>query len=86
MKALFEQTWLAASPLGEPAVVNESGLDAVERQMLNLLADGFTDEVVARKVGLSLRTLRRMMSEIMDRLGARSRFQAGKEAALRGWL
>ena len=86
MQALFEQTWLAATPLGEPANVDGTGLDPVERQMLQLLGDGFTDEVVARRVGLSLRTLRRMMSEIMERLGARSRFQAGKEAALRGWL
>jgi DNA-binding CsgD family transcriptional regulator/sugar-specific transcriptional regulator TrmB len=86
MQALFEQTWLAASPLGEPETMDESGLDPLEQHMLHLLGDGFTDEVVARKVGLSLRTLRRMMSEVMDRLGARSRFQAGKEATLRGWL
>lgn len=86
MQALFEQTWLAATPLGEPETVDDSGLDPVERQILQLLGDGFTDEVAARRVGLSLRTLRRMMSEMMDRLGARSRFQAGKEAALRGWL
>jgi DNA-binding CsgD family transcriptional regulator len=86
MQALFEQTWLSAVSLGEPETADEVGLDPLERHVLHLLGDGFTDEVVARKVGLSLRTLRRMMSEIMDRLGARSRFQAGKEATLRGWL
>lgn len=86
MQALFEQTWLSATPLGEPETVDGAGLDPLERQMLQLLGDGFTDEVVARRVGLSLRTLRRMMSEIMERLDARSRFQAGKEATLRGWL
>lgn len=87
MQALFEQTWLSATPLlGEHETADGGALDPLERHILHLLGDGFTDEVVARKVGLSLRTLRRMMSEIMDQLGSRSRFQAGKEATLRGWL
>jgi DNA-binding CsgD family transcriptional regulator len=86
MQGLFEQTWLSATPLGQTDTVDDVGLDPLERRMLQLLGDGFTDEVVARKLGLSLRTLRRMMSEIMERLDARSRFQAGKEATLRRWF
>ena len=47
---------------------------------------GHTDESAARKLGLSVRTIQRMMSELTGRLGAESRFQAGAEAVRRGWL
>ncbi|MFB7464117.1 hypothetical protein ACFCZ1_11565 [Streptomyces sp. NPDC056224] len=36
-----------------------------------------TDEIAAKKLGIGLRTARRMMSEMTGRLGARSRFEAG---------
>ncbi|WP_279579218.1 helix-turn-helix domain-containing protein [Fodinicola feengrottensis] len=35
---------------------------------------------------MSVRTVRRMMSEMTNLLGARSRFQAGAKAAQRGWI
>ena len=43
-------------------------------------------EQVARTLGLSLRTVRRRVAALMTELGADSRFQAGVEAARRGWL
>nr|WP_240522031.1 helix-turn-helix transcriptional regulator [Amycolatopsis vastitatis] len=57
-----------------------------ERQLLTLLTAGYTDESAAVRLGVSVRTVRRMVAGIMDRLGARSRFQAGVKAADRGWL
>jgi DNA-binding NarL/FixJ family response regulator len=57
-----------------------------ERQLLRLLTAGYTDESAAVRLGISVRTVRRTVSGIMDRLGARSRFQAGVKAADRGWL
>ncbi|MEH1017726.1 helix-turn-helix transcriptional regulator [Micromonospora sp. CPCC 206060] len=48
-----------------------------EREVLRLLAQGYTDESVARSLGVSLRTARRIAADLMVRLGARSRFQAG---------
>ncbi|WP_155354621.1 LuxR C-terminal-related transcriptional regulator [Acrocarpospora macrocephala] len=51
-----------------------------------MLLEGQTDEGAARRLGLSLRTVRRSMSSLMTRLGARSRFQAGARAVQRGWL
>ncbi len=57
-----------------------------ERQLLTLLTAGYTDESAATRLGISARTVRRMVSGIMSRLGARSRFQAGVKAADRGWL
>jgi len=45
-----------------------------------------TDEAAARRLGVSLRTVRRWASHLADRLGARSRFQAGVRARERGWI
>ena len=42
--------------------------------------------MIARKLGISLRTVRRRMAELMSDLGADTRFQAGVEAVRRGWL
>jgi DNA-binding NarL/FixJ family response regulator len=50
------------------------------------MSAGYTDESAAARLGVSVRTVRRMMSTIMTRLGARSRFQAGIRAADRGML
>ena len=44
------------------------------------------DEQIARELGLSLRTVRRRVAEVLDELGATSRFQAGVEAVRRGWV
>jgi DNA-binding CsgD family transcriptional regulator len=84
--ALFEQIWDVATPIGTPAVKDQAGLLPQEREMLRLLAEGMTDESAGHRLGLSQRTVRRMMSGIMERLGARSRFEAGLRAAQQGWL
>jgi DNA-binding CsgD family transcriptional regulator len=84
--ALFEQLWRTGIPWGQRGGHDQEGLSAVEHELLWLLAQGWTDEVAARKLGLSLRTVRRMASELMARLNAHSRFEAGVRAAHRGWL
>lgn len=57
-----------------------------ERLILTLLAAGVPDATVARRVGVSQRTFDRRVRSVMDRLNARTRFQAGVLAARRGWL
>lgn len=84
--ALFEQIWSTATPVGSAPARDDRGLSAQEHQLLKLLSEGLTDEGAARQLGLSQRTVRRMMAGIMERLGARSRFEAGLQAAKRGWL
>jgi DNA-binding CsgD family transcriptional regulator len=83
---LFEQVWESATPFGEVPKSTDEGLEPLERELIRLLATGHTDETVGRKLGLSVRTVRRLMSDLTQRLGASSRFQAGAEAARRGWL
>jgi DNA-binding CsgD family transcriptional regulator len=85
--ALFEQIWAGASPLDAPRPLEAAtGLTGTERAILQLLAAGATDESVAKKLGVSGRTVRRIMADLMQRLGAESRFEAGIKAAKNGWL
>ncbi|MFD7629963.1 LuxR C-terminal-related transcriptional regulator [Streptomyces sp. NPDC059851] len=85
--ALFESVWEAAKPFGEKAHRDdESGLTDTESTALKLLADGFTDEAIAKRLGVSHRTARRVATGLMERLGARSRFEAGVRAVRQGWL
>ncbi|MEU1184146.1 helix-turn-helix transcriptional regulator [Streptomyces sp. NPDC005820] len=84
LQKLFEMAWQQATPLGRP--VEDSELSEGERTLARLLAAGMKDEAVARHLGVSLRTLRRRVSELQERLGAASRFQLGMRAAQRGWV
>ncbi|TDO57320.1 regulatory LuxR family protein [Kribbella sp. VKM Ac-2571] len=84
---LYERIWHAATPLRQPTGLGDaSGLTVREREVLSLLGDGGTDASAAAQLGVSVRTVRRMVSEMMARLGAQSRFQAGLKAAERGWV
>jgi DNA-binding SARP family transcriptional activator/DNA-binding CsgD family transcriptional regulator len=87
---LFERIWSAAVALN-PVDLDEDeaahgGLTRRERELLALLWAGYTDGSAGAKLGISVRTVRRTVADIMNRLGARSRFQAGAKAVDRGWL
>lgn len=84
--ALFETTWEAARPLGEIVPTGPNGRTGQQTTALGLLAGGHTDEAIAKRLGVSPRTARRIASELMDRLDARSRFEAGVRAVQQGWL
>ncbi|CAL9571930.1 hypothetical protein SUDANB95_04812 [Actinosynnema sp. ALI-1.44] len=56
------------------------------RPVLETLAEGATDLAAQRALALSSRTFSRRASELLTTLGARSRFQAGVEAARRRWV
>ncbi|MFE3170385.1 BTAD domain-containing putative transcriptional regulator [Amycolatopsis sp. NPDC059090] len=86
---LFDRIWPEAVPLiptGLDDREGTAGLTRRERDLLTLLCSGSTDESAAARLDISVRTVRRMVADIMNRLGARSRFQAGAKAAGRGWL
>ncbi|MFJ8044017.1 LuxR C-terminal-related transcriptional regulator [Kitasatospora sp. NPDC096147] len=84
---LFEQTWEAAVPLGaDRPRAGESRPTGTELELLRLLASGMTDEAASKRLGVSLRTVRRQMAALMERLHATSRFEAGLKAAREGWL
>ncbi|MEV6104771.1 helix-turn-helix transcriptional regulator [Streptomyces sp. NPDC051940] len=86
LHVLFERFWASAQPWHEPDQPDDRGLTRRDRELLTLLASGHTDEYISRKLGLSLRTVRRSASALMERLQARSRFEAGVLAVRAGWL
>lgn len=83
---LFNRVWESATPMGFGRERDDRGLTRQEQELLRLLGSGLTDELVARRLGLSARTTRRMMADLMQRLEARSRFEAGLRAAQRQWV
>ncbi|MEC3979285.1 helix-turn-helix transcriptional regulator [Amycolatopsis sp. H20-H5] len=83
---LFDWVWAAGVPMVAAGVPENETAAARQRKLLTLLAEGCTDAMVADRLGISVRTVRRTVSELMNRLGAASRFQAGAKAAARGWL
>jgi hypothetical protein len=61
-------------------------VDDLSRAILLSLAVGKKDDAVARDLSVSVRTMRRNMAMLMTRLKADTRFQAGVNAARRGWV
>jgi Sugar-specific transcriptional regulator TrmB len=88
LAALFESLWSRALPLPLHADgdVPKDGPTRDEMRMLTLLTTGVPDVVIARQLGLTYRTFQRRLRELLTRLGAETRFQAGIQAVRRGWL
>ena len=83
--SLFDHVWEHA--MGVPGLDGDMGDPGGERRLLlQQLTRGMKDEQIARALGVSLRTVRRRVADIMEELGAASRFQAGVEAVRRGWI
>jgi DNA-binding CsgD family transcriptional regulator len=74
--AIFDLLWNAGDEFAEDST-QKTFRDEMSRTVLRHLAAGEKDEVIARRLGLSVRTCRRHIAAIMDELGASSRFQAG---------
>ncbi|WP_147267857.1 helix-turn-helix domain-containing protein [Spongiactinospora rosea] len=66
-----------ASPLDEPPPHLQP--------VLSSLLDGLTDQAASMRLGMSLRTYSRRVTEILAALGTTSRFHAGVQAVRRGW-
>ncbi|MFB8047156.1 TrmB family transcriptional regulator [Streptomyces hydrogenans] len=83
--ALFEAQWERGTPLwGSGRAADE--ISEGDIQLLGFAAAGHTDEIIARHLGVNRRTVERRMRRLMDRLGARTRFQAGIQATRLGLL
>ncbi|MBL1116550.1 response regulator transcription factor [Streptomyces sp. 110] len=85
LQTLFETFWQQGTPLSGTPDDGGEELSAADRRLIGLLAAGMKDEAIARHLGVSLRTLRRRVSDLQLRLAAAGRFQAGVRAAQRGW-
>ncbi|WP_329615340.1 LuxR C-terminal-related transcriptional regulator [Streptomyces brevispora] len=76
---VYEVLWAQATPLTEPlpAAPADISVTAVQLSIARLLVEGHVDQVVARKLGISVRTCRAHISKLMQSLDATSRTQLG---------
>lgn len=81
-------TPLAPTRVPLPGASGDGGppLDPRDRRVLALLATGASDQLIARQIDASTRTVERRVRYLMEHLGAATRFQAGVQAARRGWI
>jgi hypothetical protein len=86
LTVLFESLWEKAMTVPGYGPQGDDVGAGDRRLLLGQLAGGAKDEQIARALGMSLRTVRRRVAELLDELGAQSRFQAGVEAVRRGWV
>lgn len=88
--ALFEAYWERAHPLfdcsGPTSAHPNRDFSDEEDAVLRMLAAGMKDQAIARQLGVSRRTAARRTERILELLDASSRFQAGAQAARRGWV
>ncbi|WP_427886302.1 helix-turn-helix transcriptional regulator [Kribbella sp. GL6] len=84
---MFLQYWENADDaFGEATPRRTRGITAQEGELLKLLVQGATDEQVARKLAISMRTVRRIVAKLSEQVGASGRFELGVRAAQRGWV
>ncbi|MFH8375130.1 LuxR C-terminal-related transcriptional regulator [Streptomyces cyaneofuscatus] len=76
---VYEVLWAQATPYDEtlPTTTPGTPLTAVQQSIARLLTEGHVDEVVARKMGISVRTCRSHIAKLMQTLGATSRTHLG---------
>ncbi|MFJ2769098.1 DNA-binding response regulator [Streptomyces sp. NPDC087300] len=80
VRTLVYAAWETATDLADYRRTRPPALGEEARHILRALGAGRTDEVTARELGMSLRTFRRRVADVMTTLGATSRFQAGLRA------
>lgn len=91
LAAMCDVAFELSTPMG-PTLAVRSGeaegapLEERDRRVLSLLASGATDQQISRSLGVSTRTVERRVSHLMQALAAATRFQAGAQAARRGWI
>jgi len=86
LRDVVEMTWAAAEPYSVAEIGYHEVAGDLQRTIVELLASGLTDEVIARRLGVSVRTCRRHIATVLSSLDAVSRFQAGALAASAGLL
>ncbi|MEY9890077.1 DNA-binding CsgD family transcriptional regulator [Catenulispora sp. MAP5-51] len=84
--AAFEQSWNLGTPYQTGPSAARMAVTEIKSSILTLMANGLKDDVIAKRMGLSVRACRGHVAELMETFGARSRFQAGVIAARLGLL
>jgi DNA-binding CsgD family transcriptional regulator len=83
---IFDVLWASASVQPVPSAANNGAPGPAEEELLSLLVRGLTYPAIARRLGVSLRTVERRVSRLAQDLGVNGRVQLVSEAARRSWL
>jgi len=83
--SLFDQLWSAGIPAATAGSSAER-LDEDDAVLLGLLIAGLTDQSIASKLGIGLRTVQRRVRDLMDLADVDTRIQLGWHAAKNGWV
>ncbi|WP_227870198.1 MULTISPECIES: LuxR C-terminal-related transcriptional regulator [Streptomyces] len=86
VQRLFDHYWARALVFSEAEPDSGPAPTGVDREVLLLMASGKKNETIAHQLGMSVRSVSRIVSALLERLDADSRFQAGVRAAQNGWL
>ncbi len=78
---VFESFWLdAIVPTWSDSEADESVAEEIVIAIMRELARGHTDEAIARRLGISTRTIRRYLSKVAEEYNAQTRYQLGMVA------
>lgn len=82
--------WVASSDAADlvvsPPLAASSDLTDREAEVLGYLADGWSNEEIADRLGIGVRTVRFHLDHIYRKLGVGRRTEAVREAVTRGYL
>ncbi|MHA7189511.1 helix-turn-helix transcriptional regulator [Arthrobacter sp. MDT2-16] len=82
---LFDVAWEISESFLAPGQI-ASPLSSLQRSIIQGLANGLSDESIARRLDINVRTCRRHIAWMLDTLRAESRFQAALKAREAGWV
>jgi len=86
LQDLFEKTWDSASPIGPTPTPKRSGLTDRERAVFELVARGYTNKAIASKLAIADRTVGRILEDVANKLGLKSRIEVVYYAAKNNWI
>jgi DNA-binding CsgD family transcriptional regulator len=86
MSSIFSYHWSSAAPIVDAAADSKKSLSHQERVIIQMLAVGAKDEMIARRLRISSRTLSRAIGTLLNRLGVDTRFQAAVKVTKMGLL
>lgn len=83
---MIERIHRDAAPLAAPPPAADPAVQRRHNAVLALLAQGHTDHVIADRLGVTIRTVRRDVSDLYEAYNVTSRFQLGAVTASLGLL
>lgn len=82
----FEKLWVESATVGQVDRGGPGAVKAIDMRVLAMLADDASDAIIARRLSLSERSVRRHVNSLLTTLGVQTRTGIVAAAARRGWL